>query len=166
MHLYLTQNFQCSFTLRGKSFSCCNTACCSYEELLWNFVINHSPCCAYSDTHCFLLPLELAFILISFIILAFSIRPSVTLCLSKNTHYIYRKKTRHYSWMDPSCESIHHQFKCSLSFPNVALNLRSVALIFHFCFHNLHLKYIIPIVGRRGSVECSASQMCAIQSNS
>lgn len=39
------------------------------------------------------------------------------------------------------------QFKCSLNFPNVALNLRSVTWIFHFCFHNLHLKYIIHMLG-------------------
>lgn len=49
-------------------------------------------------------------------------------------------------WSPHARETI-TQFKCSLNFPNVALNLRSFTLIFHFCFHNLHLKYIIHVLG-------------------
>lgn len=91
-----------------------NTACWFYEDLLWyckHFVTKHSPYDAYSDTHCILLSLEyMAFYLrYPFIILRFSITPSVILCLTKDTHYIYgEKKPRHYGWMDPSCQSLNH----------------------------------------------------------
>lgn len=137
---------------------CCNTAHHSYEEFLlccMHFVISHVLCWASSSILCFLLPLEsmaphLRYIFIILFHFLFSIS-------SKLSHFLPR--------IHPACmgrkpgikvRSAPHvsvpitQFKCSLNFLNVALNLSSLTWILHFCFHNRDLKYIIHML--RGGV--------------